>query len=342
MPLSRIAALSATVGQDWRSPVADAVAARWALPPGAARFWRSSARHVFVVRVADGAAYLRFVPSDLVSRADEEAVAALMQELSLRGSGCVPVVPSSSGHLVETVTTDMGEMHAVMVMAAAGEQLDDDELSTSDVRAWGSALGRVHRDGTAASTTIALGDGATRIEQALARVEADVALAATARALRARLQRLPRNSDSYGLVHGDYELDNLAWLDGVPTAFDWDEAETSWFAADVAYAVRDLTPDGPALIDGSAPLIDDFLDGYREERPGAEIDREQLALFAAVNALRSLDRLRPVLAEDAAAGDALAVPAPEGADPPPSLRSRLEAYADKQRRLACDLVSALD
>jgi Ser/Thr protein kinase RdoA (MazF antagonist) len=200
----------------------------------------------------------------------------------------------------------------------------------------------VHRDGTAASTAIALGDGATRIEHALARIDADESLAVTARALRSRLQRLPRDRDSYGLVHGDYELDNLAWLDGAPTAFDWDEAERSWFAADVAYAVRDLMPDGPALIDGSAPLIDDFLDGYREERPGAEIDREQLALFTAVNALRSLDRLRPVLAEDPASGDTLAAPAPEGADPPPSLRSRLEAYADQQSRLARDLVSALD
>lgn len=43
--LSEIARLSDTVDADWRSPVADAVAAAWGFPPGAARYWRSSASH---------------------------------------------------------------------------------------------------------------------------------------------------------------------------------------------------------------------------------------------------------------------------------------------------------
>jgi hypothetical protein len=59
LPLSEIVTLAATLDDAGRSPRADAVAAAWGLPAGAARFWRSSATHVFAVP----GAYLRFVPA---------------------------------------------------------------------------------------------------------------------------------------------------------------------------------------------------------------------------------------------------------------------------------------
>ena len=49
MPLTEIDRLKQTVAGSWGSPVADKVAAQWGYPAGTAKWWRSSAFHVFVL-----------------------------------------------------------------------------------------------------------------------------------------------------------------------------------------------------------------------------------------------------------------------------------------------------
>jgi Ser/Thr protein kinase RdoA (MazF antagonist) len=338
LPLSRISVLRATIDDEWRSSVADDVAAAWGLPPGSARFWRSSASHVFVTRghPAAPAAFLRFVPADLVDRAAVVGTATLMDRLAVDGLGCVPVVRSTAGALVATVDTVLGQVHAMLVAQAPGTVLDVDDVDEGAVERWGSALARVHRDGTTACADLSIADGPARIHRALDEATDD-GLAEAADVVRRHLDRLPRDGGTFGLVHGDFELDNMAWDDRVATAFDWDEAERSWFAADIAYAVRDLVPD-PTMLRDPAPALDAFLAGYRSELPESRIDREALVLCTGVNALRSLARLRPVLAEDAAEGADLVVGS-GGTEKP--LRSRLEQYAERQRRIATGLAAML-
>lgn len=320
--------LRESVTEDWRSPVADTVAAAWGFLPGRALFWRSSAAHVFVVLDATGdrrEAYLRFVPARLFERGDVEDVAALMARLAGVGMS-VGTIPSLAGDRVETVGTAYGLVHATVVPPADGTEIDVDELTPDRAQAWGAALGRVHRDGTTATRDFRLPDGRDRFIQALDLLE-DGPCGDTARLLRPRLLALPQ--EEYGLIHGDYELDNVAWRDDVLVAFDWDEAERSWFAADVAHAVRDLWPQPEVLVSGSLPLLDAFLDGYHRERPAAGIDRATLALFTALNCLRSAARLVPVLAEDPSVGSGLKKGG--GIDAGRPLREALEAYVRRQQ-----------
>jgi len=62
MPLTEIDRLKQTVAGSCDSPVADQVAARCGYPAGTARWWRSSASHVFVLDGDGGRRFLRFVP----------------------------------------------------------------------------------------------------------------------------------------------------------------------------------------------------------------------------------------------------------------------------------------
>jgi Ser/Thr protein kinase RdoA (MazF antagonist) len=334
LQLSRIDALRASIDDEWRSPVADQAAAAWALPAGAARFWRSSASHVFVVDLGGERGFLRLSPADLVDQHHVESVATLMHRLATGGLGCVDVVPSVDGRAMVTVDSSVGPLHATLVRAATGDTWDADDVAAAQAEQWGAALARVH-EATPTADGIALPDGAEQCERALEAVSTDARLAEAAAALSAQLAGLPRDDRVYGLVHGDFELDNIAWHDGLATAYDWDEAERSWFAADIAYAVRDLLPDPGVLLDVTPPLVGSFLSGYRSVRPDAAIDAQQLVLFTAVNAARSLARLAPVLAEDPSAGARLAAAASD--DPMPSLRQRLEHYADRQRTLVLEL-----
>src|SRR5215471_1660436 len=113
MPLTEIARLRQTVVGSGACPVADQVAAQWGYPAGTAKWWRSSASHVFVLP-EDGHVsrrFLRFVPGTYRGRKDVAAVARLMTRLSRGGSAVVRPVVAESGALTVTVPTPIGVMH---------------------------------------------------------------------------------------------------------------------------------------------------------------------------------------------------------------------------------------
>jgi Ser/Thr protein kinase RdoA (MazF antagonist) len=309
MPLAEIVAVDRTLDGRGRSEVADAVAAAWGLAGGAARFWRSSASHVFAVR-EPVAAYLRFVPA---TWRDRESVAAVAELMARLGSGVAPPLVSTGGRLVETVDTSVGPMHAMMVAAAPGTPIDLADLTPARAREWGGALARLHRPGA---------DGMGLPETLADLRAADAELAGAVARLRAALAELPRGGRQFGVTHGDFELDNLAWDGDRPTAYDFDDAGHSWFVADVGQALRDLVPSGVAP--ARVPLAAEFLGGYRAVRELSDVDLARLPLFAAAHAAAWLQRLPAVLAEPST-----------GPEPPwlGPLRDKLAAHAVRQREL---------
>jgi len=272
MRLADIRALADTVGDDRRSPVADTVAARWGVPPGMARFRRSSASHVFTV--PEG--FLRFVPADRPPFAAEH-----LSALRDRGLSVVRPIPALSGALVEAVPTVLGDMRAMVVSVAPGAQIDVDEVTPDRAAAWGAALATLHRDG---DTGTPLPGPFAELSDAATVFADDPAFVAATERIARRLDELPCDAAVFGAVHGDFELDNLAWVGNTATAFDFDEAARSWFLADVASAVRDL--------DGN-PMLDDFVAGYRTIRPLPDL--AHLPLFTAAQAACFAVRVRRAL-----------------------------------------------
>jgi Ser/Thr protein kinase RdoA (MazF antagonist) len=314
MRLAEIYGLARTVDDQGHSPVADAAAALWGFAPGAAAHWRSSASHVFVVRHAR--VYLRLTPADHRPYGEVLSVARLMQTLRRRGLAVARPVPSNSGALAETA----GNYHAMVVEAAPGRQGDVGALTPDRAAKWGRALAHLHSDGGNPGVTL------PEPFRELARVTEvfpdDPALVAAAADIVQRLANLPRDESRFGTVHGDFELDNLCWDGSVATAYDFDETAQSWFLADIAYAVRDLTP----LTDRSADLFAAFLAGYRVEHPLADADLALLALFTAAHALCSAVRVHCALD-------------PTQPDDPPwlvALREKLHRYVRQQRDIALD------
>jgi Ser/Thr protein kinase RdoA (MazF antagonist) len=231
MPLTEIDRLKRTVTSAWESPVADRVAAAWGYPTGTAKWWRSSASHVFVLPDPGGKRYLRFVPDAYRGADAVERVSVLMERLAADGAAVVGPVRSGTGSLTATVSTELGTMHAMVVEAAAGDEVDAEDLTDDLAREWGRALARVH-DG-AAGIDVGLPAAFAELAEIPDLFAEDPALVRAAARLADELARLPRDRSRFGAVHGDFELDNLAWHAGRATAFDLDEAALSWYAADV-------------------------------------------------------------------------------------------------------------
>ncbi|MQM27597.1 phosphotransferase enzyme family protein [Glycomyces albidus] len=325
MPLIAIDELKRTVSDAWDSPVADEVAAAWGYPPGTAKWWRSSASHVFVLPDPDGKRYLRFVPDAYAGAERFAAVSAVMDRLAGAGADVVRPVPARSGALTATVPTPLGPMHAMVVEAAPGGERDVEDLTEAGARDWGRALAAVHR--AAEGIDVALPEAFTELAKVPDRFAGDPALVAAAARLSDRLAGLPRSG--FGIVHGDFELDNLAWSGSRATAFDFDEAARSWYAADIAFALRDLTgPDGEP---GAAHRgrFDAFLAGYRGMRPFGDDERAHLRLFAGVHAVCSLVRI--AAAVEGAGGDGWMG----------ELRSSLDDLSRSHRKLATAVAADL-
>ncbi|HEY7432692.1 MAG TPA: phosphotransferase [Streptosporangiaceae bacterium] len=287
--MTEIDRLRQTVAGSWASPVADQVAAQWAYPAGTAKWWRSSAFHVFAIPGDGGGRFLRFVPIACRRQDDIAAAAELMAQLSRAGSAVVRPVATVSGALTVTVPTRIGVMHAVLVEAAPGAEADIGGLAPARARRWGQALARLHSDATGLSGGLSEAFG--ELPDAGGLFAGDTPLVEATLTLTGWMGGLPRDRHHWGVVHGDFELDNLAWAGDRPTAYDFDEAAVSWFAADVAAAVRDLTgPTGLAAGEHRA-LFDAFVDGYRDLRPLDDQDLGRLPLFAGLHAAASLVRI---------------------------------------------------
>lgn len=249
--LSEIRRLKESVDAEWRSAIADQVAAAWGIAPGTARWWRSSASHVFVVPGAPRR-YLRFAP--------EGSDAALKLRRGADLAGAFPEVegliiarplPDDTGGIVSTTVTTLGSMIAMLVEEAPGEELDVDSLSAGQAHRWGEALARFHANAPATDASRIGSHTADELPE----------LAEPLARLHEALAALDAASHRRVTMHGDFELDNIRFADGAVAVFDFDQTRSGWAGEDITLATRMLRGEEDDL--AHPELYAAFLEGYR-------------------------------------------------------------------------------
>lgn len=81
------------------------------------------------------------------------------------------------------------------------------------------------------------------------------------------LDTLALPDQDYGLLHGDFELDNLVWDSERVQALDFDEAAYAWYVVDFAAALQDVLLASDTSDVTRAERVDWFTQGYAEARP---------------------------------------------------------------------------
>lgn len=279
MRLSTMWKVDSTIDAKGSSPIAERILECWAYDSGSIGFFRSSANFVYVFEIDGKRHFLRFADSSERTREAIEAEVDLLRWLAGTGISVACPVASADGNLVETVESGWGTFHAVVSPALDGAQFEIEELDHSGFRRWGAALGALHaalerypRAGSAKrptwrhhleSAALYLPDGARALRQELTEIASD-------------LTALPQARDTYGLVHFDFELDNLVWRDDAIGILDMDDCSYLWYAADIAFALGDLFEEN---IDGDDARLLAFVQGYSEHRPVDEHLASRVPLF---------------------------------------------------------------
>ena len=297
MTLELMARFFESVDEEWRSPIASSVAAAWFGGEVETWVWRASANFVCVVMAAGRKYYLRINHES--ERQPDLIAAELAFVEALNGASISVATPvrSTDGSLVESVSTPLGLCHAVMFEALPGEHRELDEMTGVDFEAWGQALGAVH---ACSSRLSAINRPAWSDNLNLAKRLIPAQAGAARReihAVEAALESLPRSRENFGLIHYDFELDNLMWDSGHIGILDFDDCAYCWFAADIAYALRDLFADRVGGVDLDDASLQSFVRGYRDEQPLSDEEIERLPLYLRLHNLVSYARITRALGE---------------------------------------------
>ncbi|MCM3733396.1 phosphotransferase [Fictibacillus nanhaiensis] len=289
MKLSTMLKAANTVDGEWRSPLAEKILERWGYDEGSVFAFRYSANFIFIFKRNEQTHFLRFnevSEKDLASLEEEMNLLNKLAEIPLRVSK--PVV-SLNGKKVERIETELGEYYASVFEALSGKQYEMEELESHQFFTWGSTLGKLHEKLKKTGVTSCVDrmtwrDHLNEVECMLS--SQDSAAKKELAALIKWAESLPVTKDNFGLIHYDFELDNLRWDGNRLGMLDFDDCAYYWYVADIAYALRDL--EGKKM---SNPLFAEFIKGYVSETSLDYQLLEQLPMFQRLHDLRMFARL---------------------------------------------------
>lgn len=242
--------------------VAQVAAQRWCGQPyvDSLVYVRSSANHIFRFLYEGQPRFLRLAHETERRRSYIEAELDFLQHVAGMGVAVARPVPFANGAFVEELSDERQRYYAVVFEGLRGNQLELDELDAVRYRAWGRALALMHR----ASQTFPYHPARSTLHDQIRAVVCTLppeenALAQVITSGLAWLDTLGTADQDFGLIHGDFELDNLVWDGDRVQALDFDDATYTWYAVDIAAALQDV------WLEGSAPReqgIAWFAEGY--------------------------------------------------------------------------------
>lgn len=235
--------------------------------------------------------FLRLAPLDEKNPAHVQAEIDFIQYLRGHGYPAMAPIPSTDNRLSFVLASPWGAYCVSSFAAVHGMPIEDMPLSPEIVRAYGRSLGQLH--------ALSAGYQAPAVRptwyeamnrNTLQAVNASPAAIRICDRLYAELASLPMDAGSYGLIHYDFEPDNVFWDSDAHTisVIDFDDCLYSWYAMDIAQALNELDPH----------WSETFLAGYRSSFPFTAAQESTLPLMQQYITLRSYMRLKHCLSEE--------------------------------------------
>ena len=227
------------------------------------QWFRISSNAVYPYRCNGSLNFLRLSP--VQEKCEDNLRAELQHIVYLRAYGypAMRPVPAHNGELLLTLHTEWGDYFACAFAGVPGEQIEDTEHTPEVLHAYGAALGGLHalsRGKTFGKQTHE--DTLAWIEQQFQHHHAPQSAFEACKAIRTALDALPRNDDTYGPVHYDFEPDNVFYdaANGTCHVIDFEDGMMHFYALDIEQALNELPAEEHKA----------FLEGYQTQFPYTE------------------------------------------------------------------------
>lgn len=247
---------------------------------------------------------MRFLRLSPVSEKIENNLKGELEFLCYLQSRSYPsVIPvaSNSGELVVTLDSIWGKYYASVFNGADGNSIEDTDCNDHIVYAYGKALGQLHMLSAEYSPKIrkwTYRDVLLWIGKRLEKYHAPNKMRVELEGVQQGLDVLPQTNDSFGLVHYDFEPDNVFWDETRQccTVIDFEDSMYHFFLLDLEQALDALLENIPA--DRKMIAKTTFLRGYQSVKVLEPDYAEKLKLMRRFCNLYSYARLIRCIGEE--------------------------------------------
>lgn len=266
-------------------PLAEMILSNWEFNPKRMDLldhYRISANAIYPFEMNGTICFLRFTPENETSEAKIRAELAFLKYLRLREYPTPESILSKKGEELINVNTPWGRYYAVVFQGVPGERVDRISLSDVHMLNLGMKLGYLHRLSKEYQCPQfqrnTWQEQLCWMERVLSRFPQENAAREEVQRIGESLKALPIHSGNYGLIHYDFEPDNL-FYDEASNMFypiDFDDSVYHWFVMDIEQALDSIKEDLDLPSDEIQRLSQRFIEGYRRVMP---IDEEMLGLM---------------------------------------------------------------
>lgn len=244
--------------------------------------------------------FLRLAP---VEEKLERNIAGEMEFIDFlvrQGFPALVPVKTKTGDMFLKINTEWGEYYAAAFSKVGGVSIENTDYSDEIVTEYAKTLGRLHALSAEYSPEHRKWshiDALDWIKATLREYGADGEIIAALTALRTELDALPVSKENYGLIHYDFEPDNVFYdKDSRKCAvIDFDDGMYHWYAMDVEQVFVSL--EGELSGDALEKAKKQFLAGYKTEYTYTEETEASRPLMRRFIDLYSYTRLIRCVAE---------------------------------------------
>ena len=268
----------------------------WGFEKDSVQFLRASSNFVFVFERNGEKYILRITPNGDRNKLMEEVT--FLSFLSMNEVSVNIPERSKKGNMVEETKNDVGVFQAVVFRFLSGAQYEIEELSERQLYLWGEALGNLHN-----CSKQFIKKSSSRNDYVQQLTDLENFLPESESSARRELETLKTwfmtfdiNEANYGIIHFDFELDNLIWDGDNVQMIDFESSMEHWYTADIAFALRDLFNGDVDFSNNSFQL---FLEGYRSKMHVTDKEINAIPMFLRFHDLITFaDLLRTVDVEN--------------------------------------------
>ncbi|GAA3400378.1 GNAT family N-acetyltransferase [Paenibacillus hodogayensis] len=251
----------------------------WDHDAGTLRFWRASSNFVYSFARNGVRHFLRFIHEEDNALERIQTELDYVRYLIANGYPAAAPVRSNDGKWIETVHSEEGAYYGVVFEQAKGIYLSVDRMTDLHAEKWGTALAELHvlseSYPSAAVAQRSWDDALTFVAAVLHRHPDERGALRELEHVRGQLAELPAGPRLTGMIHYDFEADNMFYESEEARyyAIDFDDAMIHWYAMDIVSAIRDLEEQGN---ESARRKIERFLAGYRSVK---SLDERYVRLF---------------------------------------------------------------
>lgn len=233
------------------------------------KYYRISSNAIYPFRVQDKPQLLRFSPNSEKCRENMLAELEFITYLRSKQYGVLESVPSKNGEELVEKQTPWGEYYASVFKRVSGIQIGETDLSNTIIFNYGKALGKLHQLSSKYEPEKfkrwTYSDVLNWMNEVLMDFPLETSALEETKLLKHYFDSIPISKNNFGLIHYDFELDNVFYDEDSKSCnvIDFDDSMYHWYVMDIERTLDSLEDCiSPEMFQQTKQC---FLDGYRSE-----------------------------------------------------------------------------